>query len=250
MRIEEHIARIGIDGDLLIAAAETAGLDAPVPTCPDWRVRDLLYHLGGVQRWAASFVRDGRTDPADPPQETFFTEPPDDGIGAWFREGNAALVTALRAADPAVACWAFLPAPSPLAFWARRQAHEHAIHRVDVEYAAGDRLTAVPPQFAADGIAEVLECFVAPPRGRRLVADPPVRLGVRTTDTGRAWTVHIGPDSRRTTTRAEPAELVLSGTAPALYLVLWNRAGIEEVRAEGDLAIWELWRRSVQIRWA
>ena len=34
-------------------------------------------------------------------------------------------------------CWTFLPAPSPRAMWARRQAHETAIHRVDAQLAAG-----------------------------------------------------------------------------------------------------------------
>lgn len=35
-----------------------------------------------------------------------------------------------------VDCWTFLDAPSPLAFWARRQAHETAIHRADAQLAA------------------------------------------------------------------------------------------------------------------
>src|SRR6266704_1004706 len=34
----------------------TLSLHDALPTCPDWAVRDLVGHLGGVHRWAASFV--------------------------------------------------------------------------------------------------------------------------------------------------------------------------------------------------
>src|SRR4029450_13488361 len=85
-----------------------------------------------------SFVVHRRTDPADPPEASFFADPPgDDALVGWFRAGHATLVDALSAADPALDCWTFLPAPSPLGFWARRQAHETAIHRVDAQGPAG-----------------------------------------------------------------------------------------------------------------
>ena len=29
-----------------------------MPTCPDWTVRDLVRHMGGVHRWATGFVAD------------------------------------------------------------------------------------------------------------------------------------------------------------------------------------------------
>ena len=40
-----------------------AGLRAPVPTCPDWTVRNLVAHQGMVHRWAAAIVRGERLDP-------------------------------------------------------------------------------------------------------------------------------------------------------------------------------------------
>src|SRR5205814_10717487 len=71
---------------------------------------------------------------------------------------------ALEAADPGMTCWTFLEAPSPLAFWARRQAHETAIHRVDAQQAAAGAGAAVEPaftpQFAADGIDELIMGFL------------------------------------------------------------------------------------------
>ena len=52
---------------------------------------------------------------------------------------NANLIEALDSASPDLEAWTFLPAPSPLAMLARRQAHETAIHRYDAESAADDR---------------------------------------------------------------------------------------------------------------
>ncbi|HEV2311062.1 MAG TPA: maleylpyruvate isomerase N-terminal domain-containing protein, partial [Acidimicrobiia bacterium] len=40
----------------LVAAAERAGLDARVPSCPDWDVAALLAHIGRVHRWAAGNI--------------------------------------------------------------------------------------------------------------------------------------------------------------------------------------------------
>src|SRR5487761_1601925 len=134
MQIADHISCLRREGDLLARAAERAGLDAPVPSCPGWRSRDLLAHLGFVHRWATSYVAAERTEAT--------------------REPGEQEIAALAPADPAVRCWTFLPAPSPLAFWARRQAHETAIHRVDAQLAAtaagpGGELDPFPPGLAA-----------------------------------------------------------------------------------------------------
>ena len=49
---------------------------------------------------------------------------------AWYRDGCAALIETLEAASPDDAFWFWGPAPNALAFWARRQANETAVHRV------------------------------------------------------------------------------------------------------------------------
>lgn len=93
MEISDHIAALRGGGELLASAAGTAGLDAVVPTCPGWRVRDLLQHIGGVHRWAASYVLTGKDRPStDEEDAAFFAAPGDDDLLAWFRDGHAALV--------------------------------------------------------------------------------------------------------------------------------------------------------------
>ena len=52
----DHIDALRRQGGLLAAAAERAGLDAPAPPCPTWRVKDLLRHVGYIHRWAAQHI--------------------------------------------------------------------------------------------------------------------------------------------------------------------------------------------------
>ncbi len=142
MEVAAHIDALRGEGRLMADAAANAAPDAHVPTCPEWVVRDLVRHLGGVHRWATGYVAGPRTEQWDVNlDEVVGTWPDDAELVDWFREGCESLAGALEAAPPDLECWTFLRAPSPLAMWARRQAHETAIHRVDAELAAGVALT-------------------------------------------------------------------------------------------------------------
>ena len=69
---------------------------------------------------------------------------------------------------------------------------ETAIHRVDAEAAAATS-TAFPATFAADGIDELLTCFVVRPSSR-LRADVPCSLLVQCSDTDAEWTLYLGAE--------------------------------------------------------
>jgi uncharacterized protein (TIGR03083 family) len=253
MEIAEHISAIQRDGTALVAAAARAGLDAPVPSCPDWRVRDLLRHQGYVHRWATEYVA-GRHEQPVPElteEEQLARGPDDAGLLAWFSAGHGALVETLQTADPAVRCWTFLPAPSPLAFWARRQAHETAIHRVDAELAAGEQ-TFYRSDFATDGVDELIMGFFG--RGQ---ADSEVgpALQVEAADTGAKWLVSLTADrSRAARVRrgAGVADCTVTGAACDLYLLLWNRAGIADggVAVSGDPEVLTSWQAGMRVRWS
>jgi uncharacterized protein (TIGR03083 family) len=246
MDTAEFIGTLDREGRLLATAAEEAGTDAKVPTCPEWLVRDLLRHTGMVHRWAAAFVAEGHT-----------SYHPDGGLPdldgaelvAWFREGHRYLVDTLSAASPDVRCWHFLPAPSPLAFWARRQAHETTVHRVDAESARGGPPGVIAPGFAADGIDELLRGFHGRSRSRVRSAEPRV-LRVRATDAdGAVWTVRLSqepPAAERDGTGGADCEL--AGPVGQLYLALWNRAPFPSVT--GDAALAALWREKSAVTWS
>jgi uncharacterized protein (TIGR03083 family) len=249
VEIAEHIAVLQEEGQRLAAAARRAGLDADVPTCPRWHVRDLLGHLGGVHRWAATHVREGSAAVAEGRQPAL-EKPPDDGLIDWFVEGHQALVATLRAAPASIDAWAFLPAPSPLAFWARRQAHETAIHRADAESALG-RAATYDVEFALDGLDELIAGFWGR-KSKRLVADPPRSLLVVPTDAEPRWHIAILPDGR-TITAAPPfpqADCTVAATASELYLLLWNRLPDNVGASTGDEAVLRLWRDRAHITWS
>ncbi|MGW5443853.1 maleylpyruvate isomerase family mycothiol-dependent enzyme [Streptomyces asiaticus] len=239
METAELIKIVEREGQLLADAAAEAGVDAPVPTCPDWRVRDLLSHIGRVHGWATRFVAEGLTEPVRPAVEA---APADAGLVSWYREVHARLVDALTHADPEVKCFTFLPAESPLEFWVRRQAHETAIHRIDAESARGGDFSPFTPEFAADGVDELLAGFHSLDRSR-VRTDTPRTLRVRTTDQGAVWTMRLSQDAPRTERHGEgAADCELSGPAHDVYLALWNRLPISALTTEGDEKLAELWR--------
>ncbi|MCK1818687.1 maleylpyruvate isomerase family mycothiol-dependent enzyme [Streptomyces sp. XM83C] len=244
METAEHLEILDREGRSLAAAAEAAGTDAKVPTCPGWQVRDLLRHTGAVHRWATAYVAERHTSArpiGEGPAELDGAE-----LVAWYRESHRLLVETLAAAPPDTDAWTFhpapLPSPSPLAFWTRRQAHETAVHRYDAETARGGEPSPVGAEFAADGIDELLRGFHARPRSRVRSAEPRM-LRVRATDTDAVWTVRLSAEPPVTTLGGSgPADAELAGPAGRLYLALWNRVPVPEIT--GDAALAALWRET------
>ncbi|RZB19895.1 maleylpyruvate isomerase family mycothiol-dependent enzyme [Streptomyces sp. F001] len=246
MQTADFVRTLDREGRALALAATAAGTEAKVPTCPDWQVKDLLRHTGMVHRWATAFVAEART--SYHPGEGL---PDLDGadLVTWFREGHRRLVDTLTAARPDVACWHFLPAPSPLAFWARRQAHETTVHRVDAEAARGGTGEEIAVDFAVDGIDELLRGFHARSKSR-LRTDMPRVLRVRVTDADDAvWTVRLSPEPPVTErSDAGAADCELAGPAARLYLALWNRLPFPG--ATGDASLADLWREKSAVVWS
>ncbi|GAB3244745.1 maleylpyruvate isomerase family mycothiol-dependent enzyme [Nocardioides dilutus] len=225
---------------------------APVPTCPDWTLRDLVAHQGMVHRWAAALVRGERPDDAD--VAAFETEGRASGdLAGWLREGALEVARAVTQAPADLVAPVFLnDAPPPRAFWARRQCHETTIHAVDALSASLGRPprpdeTWIDPVVALDGIDELLGGFLARPRSR-LRCEEEALLVVAPDDAPEWWEVALGPDpavvSRHLAAydAAVDPDWEVTGSAVELYLRLWNRsapAGPED----GD------WRQLTAVRW-
>ena len=242
MQTDSLLATLPADGARLAAAAERAGWDAPVPAT-EWQVRDLVVHVGGVHRWATDIVRTGSSSGDTDAGRSVGAGPSDAELLDWFRDGVTALVETLHSAPPDLECFAFLPAESPRAFWVRRQAHETAVHRADVERAGGE-LVSFDANFAQDGIAEMLTGFA---RRRSNAISTPATILLRATD-GDPWTIVLGGDRiEAEATMNDPADVTIVGSSGDLYQWLWNRPS--PVRIDGDQSAAELWR-SVQVRWS
>ena len=163
----------------------SGGLDVPVPWVADWRARDLIGHLGTVHRWATHIVRAGTTE--RPPPEATQTPPADENLLEWYETGLVELVATLRTTPPDAPAWHMSPtAERVAASWARRQAHELAVHRMDLEAAAGvaarTRSTPSSPRTASTSSSRS-SCRAGRTPSRSVRATPTV--GVTCTDTGR-----------------------------------------------------------------
>lgn len=255
MDMPDYLARLRIAGEV-IAESTGKGLLRDVPSCPGWTLADLVRHVGAIHRWGCAVV-DGRLDgrPRDMfaiagEQATQAAAVPDEQLRTWFVQGHAALVEALGRSPADAEFWTFGPGPTAVGFWARRQAHETAMHAIDAQLAVTtpDDVVPLPTWFALDGIAEVLEVFVTRPAAKARSVLPRTML-VAPIDDDVRWLVTIGPDAvtadRVQDSRA--ADATLSGTAHDLYSVLWNRSPIERVDIGGDPAVAALWADGVKI---
>jgi uncharacterized protein (TIGR03083 family) len=194
------------------AAAEAVlahGWQALVPGCPDWRLRDLVWHLAEVQHFWAWVVRTRAPDPStyvDPVRR------PDDELLGWLTAQHAELETVLAGADPHARVWTWAP-QQDVAFVLRRQAQEATVHTVDVEQVLGD-VRPIPTDVGLDGIDEWLEVMVpgALPDGPPQQAHPVVLHAV---DADAERTLFAG-------SRPFPIA-ALTGTACDLLLALWRR---------------------------
>ena len=251
LTFDEHLAVLETASRRLAELVALAGREAPVPTCPKWNAQALLAHQAMVHRWATAIVQ-GRDPIIDRDQVTLRTAT---DLPAYYLEGHAGLVAALRGAPRDLDVMIFLKdAPPPREFWARRQAHETTVHMVDALAASLGRLPTaadvdIEPALAVDGIDELLRGFFT--RGRcRLYDGRDETLVVVATDVARRWVVHVG---ERLT--VEPGEgmvgnrgdLAISGTSANLYLALWNRGGDVDASGGGDLL--ERWAASQRVRW-
>ena len=249
-RSRTYAAAIRTDAATLASAAAPAGPDAPVPTCPEWVVRDLVQHLGGVHRWATSIVATPRTEPwnVDLP-EVVGSWPDDDALTAGSRTAPT------RSAAPRDG----RPGPAvldvPEGDVAARdvgppQAHETAIHRVDGESALGASGTPFEPSFGADGIDELLVCFV-PRRKTGLTSPEPRALRVTAVDADGDWDLVV--DAERVTTLpggTHRADATVRGEASDLYQALWNRPVSAPLDVTGDPALLALFLDKVHVTWA
>jgi uncharacterized protein (TIGR03083 family) len=238
METDQQIARIRTDGEALVRAAEAGPLDARVPGCPDWDVEALLRHIGDVHRWAATVVRERAPERV----ERDFEGPAGrEALLEWYRAGCRELIETLEAASPEDAFWFWGPAPNALAFWARRQANETAVHRCDAEAARGP-ITPLATPDAIDALDEWLGLAVrrakAPDGNGRI-------LRLVATDAAVTWNLILGERVEITSDRGR-GHCELRGAAPDLYLWSMNRRGTDGIILSGDDTLLQVWADNVR----
>jgi uncharacterized protein (TIGR03083 family) len=236
VQVDSYLEQIEHNADLLLRAARMAGLDARVPSCPQWRVLGLLQHVTKIHHWATAIISGVERS------KLTFEPPAEDEIYAVFAAGCGALLAALRSAPDNLQAWTMFPSTSPRLFWARRQAHETTIHRVDAELAADFGVTEIATEFAKDGLDELL-CGMIGARISAVDLPRSFTMTVTPLDANAAWTVTASPQQIRCEPLARDfSDLNVFGLAADLYRWAWHRAGDDEVALRGDMSVADTWR--------
>jgi len=216
---DELIDWIQTESDAFAATIRADALDHLVPGCPEWTLRELVRHLGVVQRFWARDVRRGADvepdfdDTGSGPREAA-------DLDAWMRASTRELIQALHDISWETPAWTWWKAPRNVGAIARHQAQEAAVHRWDAESASNVFAAALPDALAADGVEEFLEI------ARQLRDPTPITFVA--TDTGGSFPLSAGP-SRAT----------VSAIAADLVLLLYGRRSLDDVAVEGDRSVVE-----------
>ncbi|HEV2920883.1 MAG TPA: maleylpyruvate isomerase family mycothiol-dependent enzyme, partial [Actinomycetota bacterium] len=221
------------DDGAALATAAGRGLDPPVPACEGWTVADLVLHTGMVHRHKLEIVRGHLAQPPDPwPPPA----PPRAELLGWYSLGLEELLSVLEDADPETRVWTFHRPDQTVGFWRRRMAQETAVHRVDAESAHGDHRP-VPAALAADGVAELLEVFLAPHADGEPVGGRGETLHLHATDTEGEWRLRLLPAGVEVGPGHDQADAEVAGGASDLLLFLWGRGDDGTLERSGDPAL-------------
>ncbi|MGI9614414.1 MAG: maleylpyruvate isomerase family mycothiol-dependent enzyme [Acidimicrobiales bacterium] len=255
MDVADYIEIVASEGDRFATAAGHGELNVDVPTCDGWDMRQLVQHVGLIHLWAAANVAspsdswlqvDDLAVLADHWPDLASSWPDDADLISWYRQTNANLVRVLESAPADVECFTFLPAPTPLTMWARRQAAEIAIHRFDAEISHG--ITShFDQRFSADMLDELLVGFA--PLQTRLAGRVEQVLHVHANDVDEHWYVRIGMHDIKTSREGYNADLTATGTAADLNLFLWNRTRHSNVTLTGNTDLMDTWRSGHRVEW-
>jgi uncharacterized protein (TIGR03083 family) len=240
MEHDEYVEAIRVDGAALARAARQAGIDTQVPSCPLWSVADLLGHIGRLHRWVAQIVVDQATERGAHWSEA--EPPPNDERIDWFAQGVPLLADALAQAGPDVNLWSWTPDETS-GFWARRQANETAMHRFDMQLAAGDT-EPIERSLAVDGIDELFDLIPFWPLADR-VRGAGETLHFHCTDGEGEWLARLDTDGLVVTREHAKGDVAARGTASDLLLFLYGRADAERLDVFGDAALLARWRELV-----
>lgn len=162
-----YLSTLREHGAALAEAAE-GRLEIRVPTCPDWNMADLVWHVGEVHHFWRSIAADEVKDPEQ--DYTAPERPTDSALLRWYRDGLTDTLTVLTALDPAAPRWTWAPRKDG-GFIHRRMAQETLVHAWDARNAIGAD-EPVPAEVAADGVDEFLAYFLPLRQILGLPSDP------------------------------------------------------------------------------
>lgn len=230
----DSIVAIRRESDRFYAVADSADPALPVPSCPEWTVADLVWHLGEVHWFWATDVEMRATDPDDV-ERTKPQRPADyAGVIAWGRLQAERLLRVLESTpdDVVVWTWALEDSDHTVGFVRRHQVQEAAVHRWDIEQAATPGPNPIEATIAADAIDEMLAITL--PWCVHSDKPLPGSVHIHCTDTAGEWLIHA--DGRVDPVHAK-GDVAIRGTASDLLLGLYKRVPISRIDVIGDATL-------------
>jgi uncharacterized protein (TIGR03083 family) len=227
METNEFIVALDRDSAAFIDACAVAGLTMPVPSCPDWNVADLLWHLTEVHDFWRTVVAEQLTSWEGYEEQP---RPVDGGIADMYRRGRVALLKTLSEADPATPNWTW-SSDKTAGFVIRRMAQETAVHLWDASDAAG-LANPIEPTLASDGIDEFLAYFLpdAVEGAQPIGGSVHLHCG----DVAGEWTVREGDDGFVVVREHSKGDCAIRGSASDILLALWRRQPLSVCDVVGD----------------
>lgn len=215
----------------LLAEAARKDLGAPVPACPEWSMRQLVQHLGGVQRFWTNIATRGLMDPREGRADLL--DESDPGLLEWFEAGARECAEAAATIDVDKPMWTWSHVKTA-AWLPRRMAQETVVHRWDAQDALGDA-DPIDAELACDGIDEILHVFLPASDSPKKGSGETVHL--HTTDASGEWVVTLNDGDFSVTRKHAKGDVALRGPAADLLLVLWGRLPLTAVESHGDDAV-------------
>ncbi len=240
-----------LDGEIRRLAELVADTSpsAPVPGCGDWTLSDLIDHVGLIHLWVRTMVEKLAPERIDRRPMTSGMPQDWSAVPAWFAQNGAALVAALRAADPDAPMYSWA-ADKHVSFWIRRMLHETTIHRTDAEAAAGVA-SQIESAVAVDAVDELLDLlpFAASfqPKVRELHGDgETIHLHATDLDGDELpgeWLITLEPEGFRWSHAHVKGAAAIRGKAQDLALFIYGRrkVGDPELEVLGDLSLLAHW---------
>lgn len=207
------------------ALAGEADLSAPVEACPGWTVHDLVAHLGTVNWWGGANVRASNPEARVRGMRAVTESAPPASAGAaalerWYTELAGAAIETYADAEPDAPVWTFA-GPGRADYWLRRQLHETAIHRWDVERALSGVAGTTP---LMDDVAEdTVDEFCTALRPLMSAGLPPLPVTIRLRAGEREWVLPGADPAEGQNVR----EVEVTGLPETLALLLWGRLGAD-----------------------
>lgn len=218
---DDYLEHLAADGGRIAALAQERP-DAPIPTCPEWTMRELADHVRWVLTWLGEAARQG-SSPDVPTME----------VPSTVDEALRRALDAISTLDPGAPTWTWSkPLGGDTAVWyARRLAQEILVHRIDAEFGAGE-VHDVDAPLAADGVAEFCEVFVPVYSGVTDTRGETVHL--HATDTECEWLLTMHADRVVAAPGHAKGDAAVRGAARDLLLLSWGRAPLGEIEVFGD----------------